>query len=84
MQPKSNRKSYSIRDFEPVAAGFYEVKTKEQTMVPPQYSKRLRYWDGKEWLLVLKDTLQPGERSIPLNENPFNYFFRPLRKKKPK
>ena len=73
----------SIRDEPPEYAGFYEVRTKERTSVPPQYSQRLRYWNGKEWFLVLDETKQPAERSIPLSDKPFNYRYRTLKKNKP-
>jgi hypothetical protein len=83
MRKISPYKWHSVRDNPPTEIGFYEVKTKNTVVDETVYSKRLRYWDGKEWFLVLKDELQPAaEKSIALNEKPLNHFYRrPLKNK---
>ena len=84
MQLKPKKIWHLIRKWDPVEVGIYEVRTKDTTRVPTLYSNRLRYWDGQEWFLVLKDTLKPAERSIPLNESPSKQIFRRPKKNKQK
>ena len=83
MRKTSPYKWHSVRDTTPAEIGFYELKTRNTIVDETVYSKRLRYWDGTEWFLVLKDDLQPAaEKSIALNEKPLNHFYRrPLKNK---
>lgn len=83
MRKTNPKKWHSVRDTSPAEIGFYEVKTRYTVVDEKLYSKRLRYWDGIKWFLVLKDKLQPAaEESIALNEKPLNHFYRsPLKNK---